>query len=131
MTQGSRSSDVQVESFTSASRITRRSFEPSGDHAYDETPCFSSVRAHASPPRRSRTHTWLLAPSPRVAVKERKRPSGDHVGEPTDSPARVMGMASPPAEGAIHRRVSRFSSSRSVVATVYATHVPSGLSAGL
>jgi hypothetical protein len=47
------------------------------------------------------TQTWLLAESPRVAMKDRYFPSGLHLGLEAENPLAVIGRGSPPAAGAI------------------------------
>src|SRR5688572_281760 len=65
-----------LELSAGASLIRKTSLFASGDHAYDDTPPFTSVKRCASPPRRSSSQTCEPLPSCRDDVNARYLPSG-------------------------------------------------------
>src|SRR5260370_18549007 len=100
---------------------------PSGDHFTRSAPVESFVSACASPPAIESKYT---CESP---LREERNasvfPSSDHTGEES-CPLCVNCSAAPPAVGAIQMLLALRLASMSGVATVYATHFPSGDTCG-
>src|SRR5260370_5377923 len=82
----------------------------SGDHSKSLTPWAVSVRRTASPPRRFRSHTWLL-PALREERNARYLPSGLQRGCEEETPSAVMGRGSPPRVETVQTCCSLLSSS--------------------
>src|SRR5215213_2468890 len=111
----------------SGSAINSASRFESGDHS---CPCkrpLSSVSCIASPPLRSRSHTWLPRALPgRDEVNEMYLPSGLQRGELSLSVLKVICRSLLPSMFTIQMCELDLSSLASVALTVYATHWPSG-----
>src|SRR6185295_824521 len=111
----------------SGSPITSASRFESGDHS---CPCkrpLISVSCIASPPFRSRSHTWLPRALPgRDEVNEMYLPSGLQRGELSLSELKVICRSLLPSILTIQMCELDLSSLASVVPTTYATHWPSG-----
>src|SRR6266478_9524680 len=108
--------------------LTTRKPEPSGSHTGSEAPSANVETLCASPPAIGRSHT--CAPPSRVEMNASVLPSGDQRGWRSEPGPPVSARALPVATSTTQTRETLRLSWSDGVATLYATHLPSGESCG-
>src|SRR5437870_204869 len=104
--------------------LTTRRAEPSGSHTGSDAPSARLDTLRASPPAIGSSHT--CAPPSRVEINASVSPSGDQRGWRSEPGPPVRARALPVATSTTQTRETFRLSWSDGVATLYATHLPSG-----